>query len=159
MTLGDLQGEVRRIGIRASTVRTDRGADIIVPNGQLISANVTNWTLNDQLQRLDLPVNVTYRVAVPEVLQLLETLAAADPRVLTKPAPQGLFISYGDNSLKFELRVWTDRFDDAPVIRSDLTKAVYDALIAAGLAAPLPQGETLPPRDLGSETLPSSQHL
>jgi small-conductance mechanosensitive channel len=155
--VGDLQGEVRRIGIRASTVRTDRGADIIVPNGQFISANVTNWTLNDQLQRLDLPVSVTYRVAVQEVVQLLETLAAADPRVLTRPSPQGLFISYGDNSLKFELRVWTDRFDDAPIIRSELTKAIYDALIAAGMAAPLPQGERPPPHDLESETASPSQ--
>ncbi|MFO1432274.1 MAG: mechanosensitive ion channel [Candidatus Competibacteraceae bacterium] len=140
--VGDLQGEVRRIGIRASTVRTDRGADIIVPNGQFISANVTNWTLNDQLQRLDLPVSVTYRVAVQEVIKLLETVAAADPRVLQQPSPQGLFVSYGDKSLGFELRVWTDRFDDAPLMRSELTKALYAALIAARMAAPLPQGDT-----------------
>ena len=56
--VGDLQGEVRRIGIRASTVRTWHGADIIVPNAQFITANVTNWTLSDRLRRIDLPVGV-----------------------------------------------------------------------------------------------------
>jgi small-conductance mechanosensitive channel len=48
-----LQGEVRRIGIRASTVRTYQGADIIVPNSQFITANVTNWTISDQMRRIE----------------------------------------------------------------------------------------------------------
>jgi small-conductance mechanosensitive channel len=155
--VGDLQGEVRRIGIRASTVRTGQGADIIVPNSQFISANVTNWTLSDQLRRIDLSVSVTYGVALLEVIKLLEAVAATDPRVLPKPPPQGLFVNYGDKALNFELRVWTDQFEDWPGIRSDLTAAVYDALIAAGMVVPLPQREVRLLRDPESATSPPAQ--
>jgi len=69
--VGGLQGEVRRIGIRASTVRTYQGADIIVPNSQFITANVTNWTLSDQLRRIELPVGVNYGAAPQKVIALL----------------------------------------------------------------------------------------
>jgi len=154
---GDLQGEVRRIGIRASTVRTGQGADIIVPNSQFISANVTNWTLSDQLRRIDLSVSVTSSVALQEVIELLEAVAATDPRVLPKPPPQGLFVNYEDKALNFELRVWTDQFEGWPGIRSDLTAAVYDALIAAGMVAPLPQREVRLLRDPETEISPSPQ--
>lgn len=139
--VGDLQGEVRRIGIRASTVRTGQGADIIVPNAQFISANVTNWTLRDQLRRIDLPVGVNYGASPRRVIELLETVARADSRVLRDPPPQGFFVSYGDNSINFELRAWIGRFADGSQIRSDLNAALYDAVYAAGLSFPFPQRE------------------
>ncbi len=155
--VGDLLGKVRRIGIRASTVRTGQGADIIVPNAQFITANVTNWTLSDQLRRIDLQVGVTYRVALQEVIELLKAVAAADPRVLPQPPPQGLLVSYGDKALNFELHVWTDQVDDCSGIRSDLTAAIYDALIAAGMAVPLPESEVRLLHDPGTGAAPFPQ--
>jgi potassium efflux system protein len=139
--VGDLQGEVRRIGIRASTVHTYRGADIIVPNAQFITANVTNWTLSDQLRRIDLPVGVNYGAAPQQVIEVLESVARANPGVLQYPAPRALFIGYGDSSINFELRVWTDQFDKWRVIRSELASAVYDAVYRAGMSFPFPQRE------------------
>jgi small-conductance mechanosensitive channel len=139
--VGDLQGEVRKIGIRASTVRTYRGADIIVPNSQFITANVTNWTLSDQLRRIDLPVGVNYAAAPKRVIEVLEAVARANPGVLEKPPPQCLFTGYGDSSINFELRAWTDRFDKWRAIRSELASAVYDAVYAAGMSFPFPQRE------------------
>jgi potassium efflux system protein len=145
--VGDLQGEVRRIGIRASTVRTWHGADIIVPNAQFITANVTNWTLSDRLRRIDLPVGVRYGAAPRQVIELLETVARANPRVLQNPPPQGLFLGYGDSSIDFELRAWTDQFTSWQQIRSELASAVYDAVYAAGLSFPFPQREVRLLRD------------
>ncbi len=145
--VGDLQGEVRRIGIRASTVRTWHGADIIVPNAQFITANVTNWTLSDRLRRIDLPVGVSYGAAPRQVIELLETVARANPRVLRDPPPRGLFIGYGDSSIDFELRAWTDQFANWQQIRSELASAVYDAVYASGLSFPFPQREVRLLRD------------
>jgi small-conductance mechanosensitive channel len=139
--VGGLQGEVRRIGIRASTVRTYQGADIIVPNSQFITANVTNWTLSDQLRRIDLPVGVNYGAAPQQVIKVLETVALANERILKEPPPQGLFMGYGDSSINFELRAWTDQFDNWGLIRSELASAVYDAVYAAGMSFPFPQRE------------------
>ena len=138
--VGSLQGRIRRIGIRASIVRTAQGAEIIVPNAQLITEQVTNWTLSDQLRRLDLPVGVNYGSEPKKVIELLETVARAHPKVLQEPAPRGLFMSYGDSSINFELRAWTEQTNSVQV-HSDLTVAIYDAIYAAGMSFPFPQRE------------------
>ena len=91
--IGDLLAEVRRIGIRASTVRTRQGADIIVPNAQLVTDKLTNWTLSDKLRRISLPVGVNYGAAPEKVIEVLETVARAHPRVLQQPAPYALLMS------------------------------------------------------------------
>ncbi len=139
--VGSLQGTVRRIGIRASVIHTGAGADIIVPNSQLITDRVTNWTLSDQLRRVDLPVGVNYGADPKKVIELLEQVACAHPDVLPEPAPRALFMSYGDSAINFELRVWPRRFNQATQVKSDLAAAVYDAVQAAGMSFPFPQRE------------------
>ena len=137
--VGDLQGEIKHIGIRASTVRTWHGSDIIVPNAQFITEKVTNWTLSDQLRRIDLPAGVNYGAAPKQVIDLLEKVAAANPRVLRDPPPNALFMGYGDSTINFELRAWTDQFKNWQQIRSELAVAVYDAVYAAGMSFSFPQ--------------------
>jgi small-conductance mechanosensitive channel len=140
--VGDLLGEVRRIGIRSSIVHTGQGSDIIVPNAQLISEQVTNWTLSDQLRRIDLPVGVNYGAVPKKVIELMETVAKANPSVLKYPPPQGFFVGYGDSSINFELRAWTDQFGNWFQIRSELAVALYDAVGGAdGITFPFPQRE------------------
>ena len=138
--VSSLQGRVRRIGIRASVVRTPQGAEIIVPNAQLITKEVTNWTLSDQLRRLDLQVGVNYGAQPKKVIELLEAVARAHPDVLQEPTPRCLFMSYGDSSINFELRAWTE-YSKSGQTHSDLAVAVYDAVYAAGMSFPFPQRE------------------
>ncbi len=152
--IGDLLAEVRRIGIRASTVRTKQGADIIVPNAQLITERVTNWTLSDQMRRIDLPVGLNYGVDPRKAIQLLEDVARRQPKVLKHPAPRCLLIGYGDSSMNFQLRAWTDQFDDWQLISSDLATAVYEAVIEAGLQFPFPQREVRLLRDADAGATP-----
>jgi potassium efflux system protein len=102
---------------------------------------VTNWTLSDQLRRIDLPVGVNYGAVPQQVIKVLETVALANERILKEPPPRGLFMGYGDSSINFELRAWTDQFDNWGLIRSELASAVYDAVYAAGLSFPFPQRE------------------
>jgi len=138
--VGNLQGTVRRIGIRASVIHTRAGADIIMPNSQLITEKVTNWTLSDKLRRIDLPVGLNYGANPKKVTELLVGVADAHPQVLKRPPPAALFMSYGDSSINFELRVWTDQSHSPTQIKSDLASAVYDAVsAAAGMSFPFPQ--------------------
>jgi small-conductance mechanosensitive channel len=139
--IGDLLGEIRRIGIRASVVRTWQGADIIVPNADLVSKQVTNWTLGDSLRRIDLEVGINYSADPKEVISVLESVARKHADILQSPPPLALFVGYGDSSINFQLRAWTDKFDDWPRIRSDLAVALYDAAHAAGMSFPFPQRE------------------
>jgi potassium efflux system protein len=139
--IGDVQGEVRRIGIRSSTVRNWEGAEVIVPNSLLVSDKVTNWTPAEPRRRLDIPVNVAYGTAPDKVLKVLAEVAHGHPDVAGQPAPQALFLGFGDSALRFVLQVWTDRLDRHVAIRSELGIAVYAALREAGMTIPFPQQE------------------
>jgi potassium-dependent mechanosensitive channel len=132
-----LSGTVERIGIRASVVRTWQGAEVIVPNANLISSEVINWTLSDDRRRMEIPVGVAYGTAPEEVLELLLGVARAHPEVLADPEPVALFTGFGDSSLDFELRAWTT--GDIVIIPSELRVAINRALAEAGIEIPFPQ--------------------
>jgi small-conductance mechanosensitive channel len=136
--LGTLEGRIREIGIRASTIRTWDGAEVIVPNAALTSERVTNWTLSDTLRRVTLEVGVAYSADPRSVLEMLRSVASAHPQAVSDPAPLVLCTGFGDSALKFELRVFT-RVDDAPSFLSDLAIAVHAALSAAKIEIPFPQ--------------------
>ncbi len=136
--LEEIVGDVTRIGMRASRVRTLDGIDLIVPNGDFISTRVANWTLADPARRVSLPVGVAYGTPPRQVLELLGGVARSHPEVLPSPEPEVLFRGFGESSLDFELRVWADSrllFR----VQSDLAVATYDALERAGITIPFPQ--------------------
>jgi small-conductance mechanosensitive channel len=139
--LQSVVGQVRRIGLRSSVVRTRQGAEIIVPNSYLVSDQVTNWTFSDQTRRIELPVGVNYSAPPQKVIEVIESAASGHPRILNDPPPQALFLGFGNSSIDFELRAWTSSFLDWNKVRSDLAVAVYDAVRAAGFSFPFPQRE------------------
>lgn len=136
---GTMFGKVSRIGVRSSTVRTFDGAEVIVPNANLISNEVTNWTLSDMRRRIEILVGVAYGTDPHKVLDLLLKVARSDERILADPEPAVLFLGFGDSSLDFSLRAWTEEFNNYLTIKSDLTLAVHDAIYAAGIEIPFPQ--------------------
>jgi small-conductance mechanosensitive channel len=137
--VGTLRGEVRRIGARSSTIRTFDGAEVIVPNANLITEPVVNWTLSDRRRRLDLEVGVAYGTDPEAVLELLRGVAEAHSSVLETPNADALFLEFGDSSLNFRLRVWIPRFEEGFTIRSELGVAINAALRDAGIQIPFPQ--------------------
>lgn len=130
-------GEVKRIGFRSSTIRTFFGAEVIVPNADLISSNVTNWTLSDANRNQELPVRAAYGGDPQQIIDLLIDVAAANENTLEAPPPNAFFMAFGENALEFSLRFWT-RFDVGFSTRSAVAVAVERALREAGLAAPVP---------------------
>jgi small-conductance mechanosensitive channel len=143
-----LTGEVRRIGIRASVVRTFDGAEVIVPNSNLISSEVVNWTLSDQKRRVRVEVGVAYGTDPQRVIEVLKTAAREHPEVLKYPEAQVIFLEFGPSSLNFRLLFWTATFDDFFRVRSEMNVAVNEALEEAGITIPFPQ------RDLHVKGLP-----
>lgn len=136
--VGTHVGDLKRIGLRASVLRSLDGSEIIVPNGQLISEEVTNWTLSDQQRRFEINVGVAYGSKPRQVMDLLIKLAADNEDILDEPAPQSIFVGFGDNSLDFQLRAWTEKVGWV-VVRSDLTLAIHESLDEAGIEIPFPQ--------------------
>ena len=137
--VGSLLGEVKRIGMRSSTIRTAEGAEVVVPNADLISKSVINWTLSDRRRRIEIKVGVAYGTDPEKVIGLLLQSATDHPEALTDPPPAAYFTGFGDSSLDFVLHVWAGRFEQGLGLQSALRRAVHRALSEAGIEIPFPQ--------------------
>jgi len=137
--VGDLVGWVRRIGIRSSTVESLDGAEVIVPNSDLISDQLVNWTLTDARRRLQLEVGVAYAHDPATVAQILSRVVRTQPGVMNDPPADVLCEGFGDSSVDFVIRAWTPGYLDAIFIKSRLAVRVYEALAAEGIEIPFPQ--------------------
>jgi small-conductance mechanosensitive channel len=133
--VGDVVGTVRRIGIRSSTVATDQGSEVVVPNAHLISNELTNWTLSDRRRRTDIDVAVAEATSPERARELLLQVARAHPEVLKEPEPLALFAGFGDNALNFQLQVWTAA-DTWTRVASELRAAITRMLSEAGIDFP-----------------------
>ncbi len=145
-------GRVRDIGMRATTLTTFEGADVIVPNGMLLSEKMINWTLSSDKRRIDIPVSVAYGNDPGKVLALLAQVANQAEGVSTNPAPTVLFTGFGANSLDFSVRAWTDSFDDSVFVRSGMAVGIHAALMQAGIEIPFPQRD-LHVKSIGADIL------
>ncbi|HEY5803221.1 MAG TPA: mechanosensitive ion channel domain-containing protein [Lysobacter sp.] len=132
-------GRVREIGMRATTIKTFDGADVVVPNGTLLSEKLTNWTLLDMSRRIDIDLGVGYGSEPSDVIALLTKVTTDTPHVARSPAPVVLFTGLGSSSLNFSIRAWTYDFDNWTNIRSEVLTHVHSALREAGIEMPFPQ--------------------
>ena len=127
-------GEVRRIGIRACVIRTRDGSEVIVPNGTIIANKVTNWTLSDWYRVIEVTVTVDRGAAPQQVVEILKRAAANQPGVTKEPAPQAYVVNFAASAVTFNLRAWTERYEDWVQVRSDLSVAVDEALMREKIA-------------------------
>ncbi|MCD4709858.1 MAG: mechanosensitive ion channel, partial [Bacteroidales bacterium] len=136
--VGELMGTVRSIGLRSSTVKGFDGAEVIVPNGNLISNEMINWTLSDSNRRMDIRVGVAYGTDPEAVLALMEETATEHTGVRKKPEPKAYFIDFGDSSLNFRLLAWA-HLDIRMGVESDLKVTINRKLKEANIEIPFPQ--------------------
>jgi potassium-dependent mechanosensitive channel len=136
--VGTAFGEVRKIGFRASVLRTPDGAEVIIPNGELAGARFVNWSLSDRLRRISIPVSAAYGTDPNRVIDLLLGIARKHPAILADPAPEAVFDRIGDSALNFTLLCWSF-VDRVFLARSELTIAINDAFKEAGIEIPIPQ--------------------
>jgi len=145
-----VSGVVRHIGIRASVVRTWDGSEVSVPNGNLLSQNLTNWTMSDRHRRIEIPVGVAYGSDPAQVLELLRGVASGHAQILREPKPQALFVGFGASSLDFSVRAWVLEHDLWTAIRSELVSQIHRALYDNGIEIPFPQ------QDIHLRSLPAA---
>jgi small-conductance mechanosensitive channel len=137
--VGQEVGEVKELGLRATTVQTFDNAEIVIPNSELITKNVTNWTLAEKRVRVRVPIGVAYGSDVEKVLRILLACAHANPTALTTPESRALFRAFGDSSLNFEPRVWIPDFNDKLRVLSELNQDIESEFDVAGVVVPFPQ--------------------
>ena len=137
--VNNMVGLVRSIGIRTSNIRTLDGAEVIIPNGLLISNEVINWTLSDKKRRIEVNVGVAYGSDVKKVTKLLYQVLKEYDEAIKFPPPMVLFDEFADSSLNFRILFWTDNYSEWLRIRSDILYAVNDVLAKEKIVIPFPQ--------------------
>lgn len=154
VTVGKVEGFVRSIRLRATEIETLDNQNVLVPNSELVSGQVTNWVLRDTHGRLQLRIGVAYGSDVEKVRDILENVGREHPEVITDgraPAPSALFMRFGDSSLDFELRVRIQRIERRFSVTSDLNFEIDKEFRKAGITIPFPQ------RDLHIVSYPEQQ--
>lgn len=138
--VADVNGDVIKISARSTMVVTNDNISVIVPNSQFIDSPVINWSHNDRNIRFNFPVGVSYKEDPQKVKTILMEVATNNEGVLTKPTPDVLFTDYGDNSINFNLRVWTSDYINRPnVLKSQLYYEIFRRFNEEGIEIPFPQ--------------------
>lgn len=134
----NLLGKVTNIGVRSSKVRTFDGAEVIVPNNNLISNDLINWTLSDSVKRLEIKISAAYGSDPNIVLDILNKEAIKNEFSLSDPEPRPLFDQFGDSSLDFRLLVWVP-YEKGLLAKSLISVGIYNAFKENGIEIPFPQ--------------------
>ena len=137
--VGGFLGTVERIGIRATTLRRFDQTQSIVPNGDLISQTVTNWTLDDSRVRIDFTVGVAYGSDTRLVETIVHDVLAANESVLEDPEPRVLFVEFGDSSLNFRVLAYVAHVSERLTTQSELHFAIDEAFRKGDIEIPFPQ--------------------
>lgn len=138
--VGDVSGDVIKISARSTMIVTNDNISIIVPNSQFIDSQVINWSHNERKIRFNFPVGVSYKENPQKVKEILLEVAHANKGVLKTPEPDVLFEDYGDNSINFNLRVWTTEYINRPkVLKSQLYYEIFRRFGEDQIEIPFPQ--------------------
>ena len=139
VTVGNTDGVVTRIRIRATTIRDFDRKELLVPNKEFISGQLLNWSLSDPVIRIIVPVGVAYGSDVQRALELMMKAARESKYVLKKPRPLVTFESFGDNSLLLKLRCFISSVDDRLPAISDLHVSIDRKFREAQISIAFPQ--------------------
>jgi potassium efflux system protein len=139
VTVGEHNGVVTRIEIRATTIRTWDQRELLVPNKELITGEVINWTLSDQINRGEILVSIEYGSDTETALRILDAVVSEDPRVMTDPAPTVMVHAFGERGLELMVRFFLPAMADRMRIRGELMAAIDNRLRAAGIPIGLPR--------------------
>lgn len=139
ITVGDTEGDIEAINMRATTIRSLRNISIIVPNSDFVSSQVVNWSHGDPKIRLDIDVGVSYNSDLDTVLKALNEVAKEHPEVLDSPKPDVLLREFGDSSWNMMLRAWIGRPQHHHFVRSEINMAIVRKFRQYGVEIPFPQ--------------------
>ncbi|RYE36980.1 MAG: mechanosensitive ion channel [Sphingobacteriaceae bacterium] len=137
--VGGHAGSIKEMGIRASKIATSDGSEIIIPNGDLLSQHLTNWTLSNNNRRVELIVGVAYGSELDKVRKLLYHLIMDREYVMKTPQPMVLIHNFGDNSVDFRILFWVEDLTKWLELKSRVMSDIYETFYQEKIEIPFPQ--------------------
>ena len=144
-----LEGHIKKVNMRSTEILTLERSSVLIPNSNLLSDTITNWTLNDNIGRQDINIGVAYGSNTEIVEEVLLSVAAEHQKLRHYPAPQVLFKDFGDSSLDLTLRFFLRNINDRHQVSSDLRFAIDKAFRDHNISIPFPQRDiNIKPSDI-----------
>jgi small-conductance mechanosensitive channel len=138
--LGDTYGRINFLGGRYISVVTRDAKEYLIPNEDLITGQVVNWSYSNNLLRLKIPVGIGYESHIPDAMKLMVEAAGEVDRVLADPEPACLLAGFGDSSIELEIRVWIhDPQNGVANVKSQVLLGVWERCREHGIDLPFPQ--------------------
>ena len=134
-------GTIKEIGMRSSKIATGNGAEIIIPNGDLISQHVINWTLSDNNRQVELSINVAYGCDVDKVKTILRNVLANRDDIMLKPEPVVYLDKLGPTSVDFKVLFWAADISMWQQLKSRILSSIYKTFETEGIEIPQPKQE------------------
>jgi small-conductance mechanosensitive channel len=135
---GGQSGTMKSIGFRSSIITTWEGADVIIPNGNLLNEQLINWTMGNRNRRVEVITAVAYGTDRGKAKKLLLDLAATDKRIMRAPPPVVLIKDLNSNTIEIRILFWIENFDAGTQIKSDTIEAIDEAFKKEGIQIPNP---------------------
>ena len=137
--IGGQTGTMKSIGIRSSVVTTWDGADIIIPNGDILSQHMTNWTMGSAKRRYEIPISVAYGTDLKFTRSILNEILFNNSLILKNPEPVIWVTKFNDSSIDFVIKYWVPHFNYGNDVKSDLIIAIDEKFKLNGIVIPFPQ--------------------
>ncbi|MCH7410824.1 mechanosensitive ion channel [Belliella sp. DSM 111904] len=145
--VGGRSGTVKDVGIRSSKIQSYDGSEIIIPNGDLLSQHLINWTLSDKRRRVELLIGVSYRSDVDLVTSLIKKRLERDD-IMKAPEPRVYLQNFADSAIEFRVLFWVENFDIWVILRDEVMRGIFSDFNSNGVEIPFPQ------RDLNIKNFP-----
>ncbi|MDR7130003.1 small-conductance mechanosensitive channel [Algoriphagus sp. 4150] len=147
--VGPNAGTVKDVGIRASKIQAYDGSEIVIPNGDLLSQSLINWTLSDKKRRVELIIGVGYGSDMKLVKSVLEEVVRRD-RIMKAPSPRVYMQTFNDSSVDFRVLFWVESMDIWVDVRAEVMNAIFEKFAENSIEIPFPK------RDLYLKSVPSN---
>jgi len=137
--IGGQSGTVKSIGFRSSIIATPAGANIVIPNGNLLNQHLVNWTRDNTSRSVDIPVGVEQGTDLENAIKILKELPAKDERILSSPSPAVIIRQFNNGVVDLLLSFWVRNISDTLAVKSDMLLAMDRAFRENSIKTPLPQ--------------------
>ncbi len=135
--IGNKAGIVQEIGVRSSKIKSSEGADIIIPNGDLLSQHLINWTMQDRSKRVEFIIGLPYDADIRMANTLIQETLAKNNRILQPPIPVIILQAFTNETVTVRIMFWVPDLSVAGSVKSTVMLEIYEALTSAGIQLPL----------------------
>lgn len=157
--VGNRSGIVKEVGIRSSTLQAYDGSEVIIPNGDLLSQHLVNWTLSNKSRRIELMIGVAYGTDLEKVHKVIDKTLSQDG-ILSFPKSNIFVHNFGDSAVEFRILFWVANFDQWIQVKNQVLREIYQAFASEKIEIPFPQRDlhikTEQPKKNTSKSVPKA---